>query len=261
MACPRRTARPSLEALIATIYLRYARYLSPLNGEPCSALEAARLLAARRRHDAETAGVTHILGVHPWKDFHVEPFLKGRRTRLTYAMLAGKALRRQKAEGGRIVVWASREPAGLAERCSRENVPLYRMEDGFLHSVGLGANLEPPASLVLDARGIYYDPSSPSDLEHLLQTETFGASLLDEAAELRRLFTAARLSKYNVGSSETGALFDDADGRLKVLVPGQVANDASVVRGGGAIRDNLALLEAARAPPRRHWPPGREPAP
>ena len=247
MACPRRTARPSLEALIAAIYLRYARYLSPLNGEPCSALEAARLLAARRRHDAETAGVTHILGVHPWKDFHVEPFLKGRRSRLTYAMLAGTALRRQKKSGGRIVVWASREPAGLAERCTRGGIPLYRMEDGFLHSVGLGANLEPPASLVLDARGIYYDPAGPSDLEHLLQTEAFEPSLLDEAAELRRLFTTARLSKYNVGSQSTGALFDGADGRRKVLVPGQVANDASVVRGGGTVRDNLALLKAARA--------------
>ena len=246
-ASTRRTARPSLEALVAAIYLRYPRHLSPLDGEPCTALEVARLLAARRRRDAETEGVTHVLGVHPWKDFHVEPFLKGRRTRLTYAMRASTALKRQRTQGGRIVVWSSREPAGLAERCAAQGAPLVRMEDGFLHGVGLGANLEPPASLVLDGRGIYYDPSQPSDLEHLFQTAVFDPALLAEAAELRNLFITARLSKYNVGGEPTAALFQGAGNRRRVLVPGQVANDASVLRGGGAVQGNLALLEAARA--------------
>lgn len=246
MPCPRRTARPSLEALIAAIYLRYARYLSPLDGQPCSAADVARLLAARRRRDAETQGVTHVLGVHRWKDFHVEPFLRGRRSRLTYTMDPDTALTRQRTQGGRIVVWASREPGDLAGRCTAQNAPLVRMEDGFLRSVGLGANLEAPASLVLDRQGIYYDPSGPSDLETLLETADFDAGLLDQAKALRELVTKARLSKYNVGSGDVARLFADAGARRRVLVPGQVENDASVVRGGGAVKDNLELLEAAR---------------
>ena len=90
--CSRRTARPSLEALVAAIYLRYARYLSPLDASPCSALDVARLLAARRRRDSESEGVSHILGVQRWKDFHVRPFVQGDRSTVTYTMSATSAL-------------------------------------------------------------------------------------------------------------------------------------------------------------------------
>lgn len=247
LPCPRRDARPPLEALIAAIYLRYTRYLSPLDGEPCSGLEIARLLAARRRRDRESEGVTHLLGVHRWKDFHVEPFVKGRRSRITYTMKPAIALRRQREQGGRIVLWASREPKTFARRCAAQGAPLVRMEDGFLRSVGLGANLEPPSSLVLDSRGVYYDPSQPSDLEHIFKVTEFDEALLRQAAELRRLITSSRLSKYNVGAAEVPILAEEAGGRPRVLVPGQVENDASVVRGGGAVRTNLELLEAVRA--------------
>ena len=245
-SCPRRTARPSLEALVAAIYLRYLRYLSPLDDTPCSALDVARLLAAHRRRDAETEGVTHLLGVHRWKDFHVEPFVKGRRTRLTYTMEPDVALERQHKEGGRIVAWASREPEGFEGRCAAQGAPLQRMEDGFIRSVGLGANLAPPSSLVIDQHGIYYDPGRPSDLEHILQTAQFTPAMLAQAAELRALLIRLGLSKYNVGSAEVAELFAGAGDRARVLVPGQVANDASVVRGGGQIRGNLELLKAAR---------------
>jgi capsular polysaccharide export protein len=247
LSCPRRSARPTLEALIAAIYVRYLRYLSPLDGAPCSALEVARLLAARRRRDAETEGLTHVLGVHRWKDFHVEPFLKGRRSQLTYTMDPDEALKRQRDQGGRIVVWASREPDDLAERCAAQGARLVRMEDGFIRSVGLGANLSPPGSLVMDSRGIYYDPSRPSDLEHLLQTADFPPDLLAQAAELRALVIGSGLSKYNVGGGDVADLFAGSGDRRRILVPGQVVNDASVLRGGGRVRDNLALLKAARA--------------
>ena len=247
LGCTRRTARPSLEALLAAIYLRYLRYLSPLDGQPCPAVEVARLLAARRRRDAETEGLTHVLGVHRWKDFHVEPFLKGRRSRLTWAMDPDVALDRQRQQGGRIAVWASREPADLAERCAAQGAPLIRVEDGFIRSVGLGANLSPPSSLVLDRQGIYYDPGRTSDLEDILQTAAFTPELRRQAAELRALIISAGLSKYNVGGHEVAALFAAAGERQRVLAPGQVANDASVVRGGGKVKDNLGLLQAARA--------------
>jgi capsular polysaccharide export protein len=158
-----------------------------------------------------------------------------------------EALARQKAHGGRIVTWSSREPEDFAARAAAQGARLVRMEDGFVRSVGLGANLEEPFSLVLDSRGVYYDPSTPSDLEVILQTVDFPEEMVERAAALRRQITAARLSKYNVGSGDIGALMEAAEGRPRVLVPAQVANDASVVRGGGRIRDNLALLKAVRA--------------
>jgi capsular polysaccharide export protein len=144
------------------------------------------------------------------------------------------------------VAWASREPDGFETRCRAQGAPLVRLEDGFLRSVGLGANLELPSSLVLDRSGIYYDPAGPSDIETLLQTADVSDELRGRAADLRHLITASRVSKYNVGSADLGDVMAGAEGRLKVLVPAQVANDASVVRGGGRIGDNLGLLKAAR---------------
>ena len=245
-ACPRRAERPSLEAVVAAIYLRYSRYLSPLDGRPCSGLEVARLLAARRRRDVETAGPCHVLGVHPWKRRQVRPFVEGKRSAVTWSMDPNRALAEQARSGGRIVAWSSRAPEDFAARCAAQDAPLVRMEDGFLRSVGLGANLELPGSLVLDATGVYYDPGGPSDLETLLQTTKFDQSTRARAAALRQAISRARVSKYNVGSD--GADYTaQAAGRARILVPAQVADDASVVKGGGRVKDNLALLQAARA--------------
>jgi capsular polysaccharide export protein len=244
--CPRRTEQPQLEAVVAAAYDLYTRYLSPLTGRPISALAFARLLALRRRRDRETEGATHVLGVQGWKRPAVAPFLEGARSRVTYTLDPAEALGRQAREGGRIVAWSSRAPPDLPARCAAQGAAFWRLEDGFLRSVGLGAAMTPPFSLVTDRTGVYYDPSGPSDLEALLETSPFGPEMLEEAAALRRLIVDAGLSKYNVGTVRPDA-FAEARGRLGVLVPGQVADDASVRLGGGEVRDNLGLLRAVRA--------------
>jgi capsular polysaccharide export protein len=43
-----------------------------------------------------------------------------------------------------------------------QRIPLWRMEDGFIRSSGLGSDLLAPLSLVLDKTGIYYDASRPA---------------------------------------------------------------------------------------------------
>src|SRR5690606_33070920 len=89
---------------------------------------------------------------------------------------------------GRPIVWASREaeaPEGA-----------LRVEDGFLRSRGLGADLVPPLSLVLDDLGIYYDPSRESRLERLIAASPrLPHWALARAEALRRRLIAARVSK------------------------------------------------------------------
>jgi capsular polysaccharide export protein len=122
-------------------------------------------------------------------------------------------------------------------------VRVVRLEDGFLRSVGLGADLIRPLSWVVDGRGLYYDARQPSDLEVLLQETIFDAGLLERARRLRERIVALGLTKYNVGS-ETWQRPNRAS--RVILVPGQVESDASLAFGAPGIRRNIDLLRAVR---------------
>jgi capsular polysaccharide export protein len=142
--------------------------------------------------------------------------------------------------GATLLLWGSASaPHGL-----REDVRIVRMEDGFLRSVGLGADLTRPLSWVLDEEGIYYDARSPSTLEHLLQESAFETKELERAATLRRRVVESGVTKYNL---VRGVWTRPAGVRHVVLVPGQVEADASIACGTVDIRTNLALLQAVRA--------------
>lgn len=96
---------------------------------------------------------------------------------------------------GAMVLWwgAGALPLGLAL-----NHPIIRVEDGFLRSVGLGAELTRPLSWVMDTRGIYYDATRPSDLEHLLQHVVFSSHLIKCAVHLHQRLLEHGITKYNL---------------------------------------------------------------
>jgi capsular polysaccharide export protein len=141
--------------------------------------------------------------------------------------------------GGVLAVWGMRPISGEPAA----DVRILRIEDGFLRSVGLGADLIKPMSWVVDSRGIYYDATRPSDLEHLLAETVFSPEMTVRAALLRERIVAEGLTKYNVGVSG----WQRPSGVENViLVPGQVESDASIVYGAPNIRSNIGLLEAVR---------------
>ena len=138
------------------------------------------------------------------------------------------------ATAQRKMTWASKADPATPD--------VVRVEDGFLRSRGLGAELVPPLSLVLDDIGIYYDPSQPSRLEALIQKRTtMRPDQVLRAERLQKQILASGVSKYNLD----GARPNLPEGQ-RVLVVGQVEDDASIRLGAGTIRTNRALLEAAR---------------
>ncbi|MBP4044691.1 hypothetical protein [Chromobacterium violaceum] len=131
-----------------------------------------------------------------------------------------------------------------------ENVNIIRVEDGFLRSVGLGADLIQPISWVIDGSGIYFDASRPSDLEILLANMEFNAEILRRAKEIRTSIVKSGLSKYNLTSSEWSP---PAINKKKVLVIGQVETDASILAGTVDINTNLSLLRTVRLSHPEAW--------
>ncbi len=236
----RRDRRLSPEALFAGAYLRYARYVDPLSGEPCSPRLAFERLAAFKRHAQRVAGRWVGLNIPPPKHPVLSAFLAGPHSHYS------PSPRRSREHGPQVryAAWASKP--NEAVRAVRREHPsqLVQIEDGFLRSVGLGSNFHPASSLVLDGGGIYYDPAGESDLERLLNHTRFDEGALAKAARLREAVVTLGLSKYNLDPPTTVSL-EPAGVRRKLLVPGQVEDDASVKTGGFGWT-NLQLLRAVR---------------
>ena len=167
-----------------------------------------------------------------WKKPIVRRFFGG--SRVVFVRSASRV-----PAGGTLVVWGRKPVSGKMP----EGVQVIRLEDGFLRSVGLGADLISPMSWVMDTRGIYYDATQPSDLEVLLQTTEFTQELLDRAASLRERVVSAGLTKYNVGSSGWQR---PSEAERVILVPGQVESDASLRFGAPGVCTNLGLLQKVR---------------
>ena len=188
--------------------------------------------------DFDRPGVVRVLGFSP------------RKRRLLHGFLPAARLRpiadaREVRAGDTVAVWASSPQE--RDLAARDDLNVWRVEDGFLRSVGLGARLARPLSWVIDRRGIHYDPTRPSDLEAMLKAGGFDTALLERAQVLRARIVAAAISKYNVGCRQWPGLSAAARGRPVVLVVGQVESDAAVRRGAIGVASNVALLRAARA--------------
>lgn len=183
-------------------------------------------------------------GIAWWKKRAIERFLRTKGDPpLRFEDDPARAIEVARAAGGAIACWPAKAPGVLAA-ARTAGVPIVSIEDGFVRSVGLGAALHPPLSIVVDAGGIYYDPGSASDLEGILESAPMPPDLLARAAAVRRTIVEGGISKYMSAAPTAPAPARD---RRTVLVAGQVEDDASVRLGGGGVRGNLDLLKRARA--------------
>jgi capsular polysaccharide export protein len=192
---------------------------------------------------ADEPAITAFLGVAGWKRRSVSRLFADADEPASFHQLASRAVAKARGRHGAVGVWTSRAPKALEPLARQADVPLVRLEDGFLRSNGLGAECRAPLSLVADRTGIYFDPRTPSDLEHILTGARFGHALVARAERLVGRIVAQGLTKYNL----TGRGAPPARGsRRLVLVAGQVEDDLSVRLGGAGVTSNLMLLARAR---------------
>ena len=258
----RRRARLTRTQLIAGVMLLAPVWYDPCRDRLCD-LEAVidQLEAEVRAFRADRHGYV-AGGMRLWKRGRLQAFFGGqmpvifRDDPLQAADLAQKT-------GRGLLVWAGKAPPDMA---------CLRVEDGFLRSRGLGADLVPPLSLVSDDLGIYYDPGRENRLDRLI-VRPLPPGAEDRTARLTAALVACRISKYNLRHAadrwptrpgvaveaeaaglDLGHLQPNPDlaalaadpARLRILVPGQVEDDASIRLGAGEVRTNLGLLQATR---------------
>lgn len=249
LVIPRRTRRLGLDEVAAAVYLRYSHYFDCWRRTQVDALTAIDQLDFLRRNYLRNSRPVIGYRIARWKRRAVAAMLDGPAGSpvFTHSLDHAVSLARQKS--GAVAAWG-REALALRKSGVLADVPCLAVEDGFIRSAGLGAAFVQPMSLVFDSRGIYYDPSAPSDIEHMLAACSGSSGDAARAASLRQRITAERITKYNLSGDAAGVAVPG--GREAILVPGQVADDAAVIANaeagiGTGLNINATLLAAVRA--------------
>jgi len=215
------------------------RYISPFTGEDWSPIDAISQLAAWRKLIDANRKIDAVYGVAGWKRVTLDTMLWDGSSPVPYA----RAFRPIRAARQYQIAWKSRTASGVLAELANNGTHVGEIEDGFIRSVGLGANCVPPLSAIVDLTGIYFDPNQQSDLENILQSDNFDAKLSRRAAELKNRLVEADISKY--GRSRNEIKLADRNRHI-ILVAGQVEDDRSICTGGFGMT-NLELLARARA--------------
>lgn len=226
---PRRERVLTRAQLFAAAMILYPKWYDPFRDALCE-LETvldnieAQTRAWRQDHNGWVAS-----GMRMWKRRSLQKMF-GRERRVIFTDDPQKLEKSDRP----LMVWAN--------KAQPDQSGITRVEDGFIRSRGLGAELVPPLSLVTDDHGIYYDPTTPSQLEERITARQEMRPAQHQRAErLIASLAASHLSKYNQG--EPPATLPRGH---RILVPGQVEDDASIRLGAGVIHTNQALLQAVR---------------
>ena len=230
----RRGINRSLEHLFACAYLKYARYVSPITHKRCELEDILEFLIPNVELHKKLPKLIIAYGFSPWKKRFIRDFLNFPKIELKFK----KFFKPQKSDY--ILAWGKK--AKLLKDQGYKNV--ITVEDGFIRSIGLGASLIRPCSLVFDEVGIYYDATHPSKIENLLKTTELTSEQYCRAQNLRKLLVEINISKYNVGRVDK--LSRPETNKKVLLVIGQVEDDMSVQLGGVGIKTNLDLIKEVR---------------
>lgn len=219
---PARRDAATLQQLVHAALVDYARYCHPETGKLCAVEDILLWMGEQRRQREKVTGAVVAANWPRWKKPVLRKFLQGAQLQFI----------KGEVEPGQVTVgWGARAPTDI------------RVEDGFIRSVGLGADLTLPQSWVIDDIGMYYDATKPSRLEQLLLETNFTPELLARGEHIRTLLLESKVTKYNVGNANW---LRPSTVKTVVLIPGQVESDASIQLGSPILKTNLDLIKAVR---------------
>ena len=260
LRCQRRTTELNLTQLVTAALIVYPRYAHPENGRRCEIEDIVDWLQLQLEPmSGEPVDVCYAWGFSLWKRAFIPVFLGRMAVRVEF--INNENVLRQKLKAAHsarsaLLLWGAGHQdllhrlSGLAHH---QHTAVWRIEDGFVRSVGLGADLRRPSCLVVDKGGLYYQPDEKSDLIGLLNHSQLSAAQLSRGLELQRMLQALAVTKYNVGDRAPGhqaailaAYRHQAQERPLLLVPGQYEKDLSIACSRGSIKTNDGLLEQVR---------------
>ena len=233
----RRGKKLSIEEVFAGAYIKYSKYYNPFKKQKSNIIDTINTIDKYRNIYIQNDGDLYFYGINGfnfWKKNSIKSFFKPLNKNKIYFDKKIKD-----TENSKIFIWGKKQFPEIEKFAKEKNIPIFRIEDGFIRSVTLGSDLTKAYSLVVDSRGIYFDPSQESDLERILNNYKFDEDLIKRAKKIKKFLIEKKISKYNIHTDKK--LSFNTDKKI-VLVIGQVEDDASIIYGGNKM-SNLELLK------------------
>ncbi|EEU8400272.1 capsular polysaccharide biosynthesis protein [Campylobacter lari] len=238
--CKRRLKKRTLEEIFYATYILYSEYFNPYLNQKSNIFDAIYTLAKYKKIEQTNSNVLYFLGFSKWKREFVKPFFKAKNNKIIFLNSLDELYKTKLNPEDKIFIWGKKYDKTLLAKDFKNAI--FLVEDGFLRSIFLGSDLTRPFSLIVDSKGLYVDPSKPSDLEDILQNYVFDENLKQRAKKLIATITQNKFSKYN-GLKHEKLNFNT--NKKIILIPAQVEDDASMILGGAGF-NTLKLLQSVR---------------
>lgn len=236
----RRCRQRSVDQLFYACHMWLARYVCPISAEAWSLSQCLDHVIEQKRQFARNAHHYCCVGITPWKRRYLARYLRSPNGRVRFSS------KQDRQDHEQLLTWSYRDVVdGQSSNMS------FRVEDGFIRSQGLGSDFVAPASIVIDGNSLYFDRHAPSDLECLLNTYDCTEREQERARLLRHTIVTKNVSKYNVRATSSSSAPREycqatVKSKLKVLIIGQVEDDASIARGCSDVNTNTRLIQSVR---------------
>lgn len=243
----RRTQATVLELFTAS-YILYCKYINPYTGKNGTIFDVINYLIKIKTLNNKLRGTINLVGFSFWKKQVLLPYLRLPSVKCRFYSIS-KYIKifndkdiENKLKTEKLLIWGQGKKALLP---IINSMNAFRIEDGFIRSIGLGSNLVMPYSLVIDELGIYFNSQSMSELEFLLLNKKVNKEEKEKASLLQDLLIVTKLGKYNVGK-KMNIRRPIGNKEKIILIPGQVEDDASILYGSPIVKTNLELIKTVR---------------
>jgi len=244
---PRRNRKLSFKHLFAGACILYPLYFNPFTRKKTDIIDTIYTIKKYRDINLVNRGNLVFFGFTWWKRNSIKKFFKAYdKNQIHFCSSLEQTLKKKLNGGFKIFIWGKLKFKAVQKYAQLNNIPVFRVEDGFIRSVALGSDLNCGYSLVVDSRGLYIDPSRESDLEHILNTYDFEnhTGLFKRADTIIARIRKSGFSKYNHLPHKKLEIPDKKNDKC-ILVVGQVGDDASI-RFGGYGMTNSDLITTVR---------------
>ena len=251
VACPRRTRTRTLEEVFAAAYILYSYYYNPYTERKTDIIDVLYTLNKQRQISYNNSGKNFFFNFENWKHSFIRNMFKSfLDNKILFCQQLEDALEEGMDQNSKIYIWGKKAYPELSRFSQENNIPIYRIEDGFYRSLTLGCYRSKPCSVLIDEKDVHYDPRKVTEIETLLSEYNFQnhPKLLSRANAVINFVANYGISKYNIQKIKKLKVNKGNCDKI-ILIPGQVSSDQAIHYGGMGMTNRKLVMQVREENP------------